>query len=145
MAITPSLTALLKQVAEATLTAVAPQFAPVAEVSLTVVDDEQIHELNRTYRGVDAPTDILSFAQLEGDELAAPPGGPVLLGDLVLSAERAVAQAQEYGHSLEREVAFLTCHGLLHLLGYDHETAEAEAEMMGKTEAILADLGLGRP
>lgn len=98
-------------------------------------------DLNKTYRGQDRPTDVLSFSQREGD--LANPDDP-LLGDIVISIDRALEQAQDYGHSPEREVAFLAVHGLLHLLGYDHEVAEDERVMMDRTEAILAPLGLTR-
>lgn len=115
-------------------------------VSVTLVDNPTIHELNREHRNVDRPTDVLSFSQLEGEELAAlPPGEPVPLGDLVISLERCQEQAEDYGHSFERELGFLVAHGTLHLLGYDHQTPEDEAEMMAKTEDVLAGLGLARP
>lgn len=126
-----------------------------AEVALTFVDDERIHELNRDYRGIDRPTDVLSFAMMdEGeDELEIifevedeseeiPMSG--MLGDIVISLERAKAQSEEYGHSLEREVGFLFVHGFLHLLGYDHETEADEAVMTAKQEAILQQAGLTR-
>lgn len=125
------------------------------EVALTFVDNAQIHELNREYRGIDRPTDVLSFAMNESvdeepeilyeleegenlDEL------PDMLGDIIISVERAKEQSEEYGHSLEREIGFLFVHGFLHLLGYDHQDAESEAEMMGKQEAVLAQVGLVR-
>jgi probable rRNA maturation factor len=112
-----------------------------AEVSVLLTDDAGIQRLNRQYRGREEPTDVLSFAQREGDD--ANPDDPVL-GDIVISVERAEAQAREYGHGVAREVGFLAVHGLLHLVGYDHETPEEEAEMMARTEAILAPLGLTR-
>ena len=130
-----------------------------AEVSVVVTGDDEIRRLNREYRGIDAPTDVLSFPLLEelGEELppGSPPGpqhalwtagegGAPALGDIVISLERAKAQAEEYGHSLQREIAFLTVHGLLHLLGYDHESEEPERVMRAKEEAILASLDLGR-
>lgn len=115
-------------------------------VSVTLVDNPTIHELNREHRNVDRPTDVLSFSQLEGEELAAlPPGEPVPLGDLVISLERCQEQAADYGHSFERELGFLVAHGMLHLLGFDHQTPEEEAEMMAKTEEVMAELGLARP
>lgn len=116
-----------------------------AEVSITFVDDDAITDLNRDHRGLHRPTDVLSFSQLEGEELAAlPEGEPVLLGDIVVSVERCVEQAADYGHSFERELGFLIAHGMLHLLGYDHQTPEDEAGMMAKTEEILGGLGLTR-
>ncbi|MEC0369899.1 rRNA maturation RNase YbeY [Paenibacillus chibensis] len=125
------------------------------EVALTFVDDEQIHELNKEYRGIDRPTDVLSFAmneftdeeldivyELEEDEELQ--DMPDMLGDIIISVNRAQAQSEEYGHSLERELGFLFVHGFLHLLGYDHQDQESEAEMMGKQEAVLAEVGLIR-
>jgi len=101
--------------------------------------------LNRYHRGIDQPTDVLSFSQLEGEELSALPAGePILLGDIVLSLERCAEQATDYGHSFERELGFLIAHGVLHLLGYDHQSAEEEAVMMAKTEEVLGGLGLVR-
>lgn len=116
-----------------------------AEVSITFVDDQQIKDLNRDHRGLNKPTDVLSFSQLEGEELAAlPEGEPVLLGDIVVSLERCAEQAADYGHSFDRELGFLVAHGMLHLLGLDHQTAEDEAAMMARTEEILGGLGLTR-
>ena len=110
------------------------------EVSLTLVDDVTIQNLNRDYRGVDAPTDVLSFSLEESreEEPAFEDLSAVkILGDIVISLETASRQSEEYGHSLEREVAFLTVHGLLHLLGYDHQRPEEEAEMEQMQEVIL--------
>ncbi|RKO66239.1 rRNA maturation RNase YbeY [Desulfofundulus salinus] len=114
-----------------------------AEVSLVFVDDEYIHRLNREYRGVDRPTDVLSFALQEGEPMPDA-GEETLLGDVVISLETARRQSEEYGHSFEREVAFLVAHGVLHLLGYDHLTEEEGRAMREKEEAVLARLGLGR-
>jgi probable rRNA maturation factor len=127
------------------LTAAADALGVTGEVSVLLTDNATIRELNRTWRGEDRPTDVLSFSQREGE---GPPGedpaGASLLGDIVVSVEQARLQAEAYGHSLRREVAFLTVHGFLHLVGYDHQTPEDEAEMMSRTEAILGPLGLGR-
>ena len=98
-------------------------------------------ELNRTYRGVDKTTDVLSFSQREGQNGDS---WDNLLGDVIISVEQARRQAIEYGHSLAREVGFLTVHGVLHLLGWDHENPEDEGRMMAKTEEILHSLGLTR-
>ncbi|TKH42192.1 rRNA maturation RNase YbeY [Paenibacillus sp. FSL R10-2782] len=125
------------------------------EVALTFVNDEQIHELNREYRGIDRPTDVLSFAMKEtlDEELEIiyepDDGGPLddvpdVLGDIIISVQTAQAQSEEYGHSIEREIGFLFVHGFLHLLGYDHQDEASEAEMMGKQEAVLAQVGLTR-
>lgn len=104
------------------------------EVAITLCDDRYIQELNRQFRHMDRPTDVLSFP-MEDEEL---------LGDIVISLPKAKAQAEEYGHSFERELGFLAVHGFLHLLGYDHDTPEAEREMFSKQEEILLKLGLSR-
>ena len=111
------------------------------EISVTLTDNESIHELNLEHRGVDRPTDVLSFPIFDEDDM----GGKTILGDIVLSLERAREQAEEFGHSFEREVAFLTVHSMLHLLGYDHEEGKAqESEMFTRQEAILCKMGLAR-
>lgn len=116
-----------------------------AEVSLTLVDNERIHALNRDYRGVDRPTDVLSFAlQEETEEPEIVDFEDDLLGDIIISVERARAQAEEYGHSLERELVYLAVHGTLHLLGYDHETEEEKAEMRHQEETVMNRIGLFR-
>lgn len=108
------------------------------EVSVTFVDNERIRELNSEYRNIDRETDVLSFPT--GDT-----GEGVTLGDVVISLEKAKAQAEEYGHSLEREIAFLTVHSVLHLLGYDHETGEEdEKEMFCRQDEIMDKLGITR-
>ncbi|AUW93218.1 MAG: rRNA maturation RNase YbeY [Sulfobacillus thermosulfidooxidans] len=112
-----------------------------AEVSVVLTNDEAVHALNREYRGVDRPTDVLSFSQREGED--ANPDDPVL-GDIVISLDRVAAQAADYGHSFERELGFLTVHGVLHLLGWDHELPDEEQRMMAKTEEILGGIGLSR-
>ncbi|GGA20483.1 rRNA maturation RNase YbeY [Paenibacillus physcomitrellae] len=125
------------------------------EVALTFVDNKQIHELNRDYRGIDRPTDVLSFAMNESldeePEIIYEIGEdeqaelfPDMLGDIIISMERAKEQSEDYGHSFERELGFLFVHGFLHLLGYDHQDEASEAEMMGKQEAVLAEAGLVR-
>ncbi len=121
------------------------QYLNACEVSLTYTDNEQIHALNLEYRGVDKPTDVLSFPLMdfsgESDEPVA--DEPVVsLGDIVISLERAREQAEEYGHSFEREVAFLTVHSMLHLLGYDHMEEEEERDMRARQTAIMDILGL---
>ena len=127
----------------------AESVAGAIELGVLVTDDAELHRLNRDYRGVDAPTDVLSFAGEEEAEDAPgfvrPPDAPRYLGDLAISYERVVAQAQEYGHSRERELAFLTVHGVLHLLGYDHERGpEDEAAMRAREEAVMGAIGLPR-
>ena len=113
------------------------------EVSITFTDDESIHCLNLKYRGIDRPTDVLSFP-LEEDIKNSRVRGPIMLGDIVISLERAVAQAEEYGHSFQREAAFLCIHSMLHLLGYDHELGEVEdADMRRRQREIIESIGLG--
>lgn len=145
--VTPELTEMVRRVVAGTISEAAPHLQERAEVAVTFVDDAEIQALNQEHREIDRPTDVLSFPQLEGEEIADPPsdaGMPVLLGDIVISLERAQEQAAEYGHSFAREVGFLAAHGALHLLGYDHDTPEAEAAMHAKAEAVLAGLGLQR-
>ncbi|HEY7066232.1 MAG TPA: rRNA maturation RNase YbeY [Chloroflexota bacterium] len=119
-------------------------------VDVRVTDDAAIHALNREHRGVDRPTDVLSFplqdatAEGEGAAFVLPPSAVDHLGDIVLSWPRAVAQAAEYGHTVEREAAYLAVHGLLHLLGYDHEAPADAAVMRAHEEAVMARLGLPR-
>lgn len=114
-----------------------------AEVSLVFVDDAYIQGLNFQYRGLDRPTDVLSFAMLEGEPL---PGEEeeLVLGDVVISLQSARRQAEDYGHSFLREAAFLTAHGVLHLLGYDHQDEQGQAVMRRKEEEVLARLNLSR-
>lgn len=112
------------------------------EVSLSFVDNKEIHQLNRDYRGVDRATDVLSFPMLTDDfevELEEES-----LGDIVVSLERALEQSVEYNHSFEREVCFLICHSMFHLLGYDHDNDENTKEMRFKEEHILNKLGITR-
>ena len=106
-----------------------------AEVSVTLVDDAKIHEMNQKFRGVDRPTDVLSFPLFDEEPNAE---GRVMLGDIVISLERAAEQAKEIGNSFEREVAFLVIHSTLHLLGYDHERSEddEEAQCLAQREII---------
>lgn len=123
-----------------------------AEVSITIVDNAEIQQLNREYRDKDAVTDVLSFPILEFDEDGEIidcdydfDGEQVMLGDIVLSAQRAMTQAEEFGHSFVREMAFLTAHSMLHLLGYDHvDDPAGEAVMCEKQAAVLDSLGITR-
>ena len=117
------------------------------EISVTFVDNAGIREINNTYRDIDKETDVLSFPMTdEGEDFTLDPEtGCYMLGDIVISLEKALAQADEYGHSFKREVAFLTVHSMLHLLGYDHERSEEEErEMFGKQEIVLEAMGLTR-
>ncbi len=121
-------------------------FEGSAEISVTFVDDEQIKELNKKHRDIDKSTDVLSFPLGENGKYDVnPETGAKILGDIVISMETAVRQAEEYGHPLQREVAFLTVHSMLHLLGYDHVNGGLEAvHMREKEEAVLTQLGLKR-
>ena len=147
---TGAVQALLERVIPAALDA--EGVAVPCEVDVLFTDDAGIHEINLEQRGVDRPTDVLSFPMFEfspGDkpraEDADPATGLVPLGDMVLSLERAREQAAEYGHSLEREAAYLAVHSVLHLLGYDHmDEGPMKAQMRQREEAILSQLGITR-
>ena len=129
-----------------------------AEAELILTDPENIRRMNREFRGIDRETDVLSFPMTEyhvpasfdfleteaGDDCFNPDTGELLLGDIVISVPRAEAQAEEYGHSLRREYAFLIAHSMLHLLGYDHMSPEEAAVMEQKQEAALQALGITR-
>ena len=122
------------------------QFEGSAEISVSIVDDEQIHALNKEYRNVDRSTDVLSFPLgVDGVYDINNDTGAQMLGDIVISIEHAQKQAELYGHSFDREIAFLTVHSMLHLLGYDHEAGGLElVRMREKEEAVLTQLGLTR-
>ena len=142
--ITYALKMLVRRAVEATLDY--EQYNNPCEVSVTFTDNEQIRGLNRRFRNIDRATDVLSFPLFDYDGVSDEP--PVdeligMLGDIVLSLEQAECQAREYGHSFEREVAFLTVHSMLHLLGYDHETSEEdEADMRARQRAVMEKMGL---
>ena len=112
------------------------------DVCVLITDAEEIQSLNRTYRKIDRVTDVLTFPAWEGEAILCPPDE--YLGDIAICYERAVEQAEEYNHSLERELAFLAVHGSLHLMGYDHMTSEDEVAMFAKQEEVLVSLGLTR-
>lgn len=124
------------------------------EISVTVTGNDDIQELNRDYREIDRVTDVLSFPMWDYDGRGAaevlsfaeadPDTHEVCLGDIVICLPRAKEQAEEYGHSLKRELAFLTAHSMLHLLGYDHMVPEEETVMFAKQEAVLSLLGINR-
>ncbi|MBQ3774026.1 MAG: rRNA maturation RNase YbeY [Pseudobutyrivibrio sp.] len=127
-----------------------------AEVSVTITDDDGIQTINKEFRQIDSPTDVLSFPMIEyknagdfseieeNDDLFNPESGEVILGDIVLNVQRIYKQAEEYGHSILREYAFLIAHSMLHLFGFDHMT-EAEASVMEqKQREILNILGISR-
>ena len=119
-------------------------FEDSAEVNVTLVNDEMIKEMNSKFRSIDASTDVLSFPLGENGEYDVnPETGAKMLGDIVISVEHALSQADLYGHGIEREVAFLTVHSMLHLLGYDHEQGGLEKTVMReKEEQVLEALGL---
>ncbi len=121
------------------------------DIAVTLTDNEDIREINNNYRGIDRETDVLSFPMLEFDTPGAIFATPedyeddkLVLGDIIISVEKAYAQAEEYGHSPEREFAFLAAHSVLHLLGYDHMTEEEEKIMFEKQELSLKNIGLSR-
>jgi probable rRNA maturation factor len=122
------------------------------EVNVMLTDDKGIQRVNQLMRGVDKPTDVLSFPMFDMPAGSLPTigwtdpdSGLIPLGDMCISLERAQAQAQEFGHSVEREVSYLTVHSVLHLLGYDHlDEGEQKAQMRAREEAILASLGITR-
>ncbi|MCL2088057.1 MAG: rRNA maturation RNase YbeY [Oscillospiraceae bacterium] len=116
-----------------------------AEVSVSFIDDKDMRKLNFSFRGIDETTDVLSFPMItDGEHDLNVETGARILGDIVISIERAVSQADLYGHSLMREVGFLTVHSMYHLLGYDHKENTTEAAIMReKEEAILTELGYG--
>ncbi len=141
----PELEAVMEQIAAESLRY--ERFLEECEISISIVDDAEIQQINRQFRGIDRPTDVLSFPQLtfaEGEKMERNENGEVMLGDIIISLERAKAQAEEYGHSLKREIAFLTAHSMLHLLGYDHMEPEEEAEMFARQKAILEIAGIPR-
>ena len=138
--VTPKMKALIKRVVNASLDY--EGFERPCEISVTLTDNKTIHGINKEHRGVDRPTDVLSFPIFD-DEFDN--GELCVLGDIVLSLEKAASQAEEYGHSFERELAFLCVHSMLHLLGYDHEEGAAEeSEMFEKQEQILTLMGISR-
>lgn len=128
-----------------------------AQVSLLLTGDDEIHRLNYLHRNIDRPTDVLSFPAVDypspgvfdflenqGADAFDPDSGELLLGDIVLSADKIEQQAEAYGHSLKREYAFLITHSLLHLIGYDHETSEEARQMEALQEEILSQMGILR-
>lgn len=128
-----------------------------AQVSILITDDDEIHRINLEQRQIDRPTDVLSFPMVNyetpgdfsfleeySEDCFDPDSGELLLGDIVISADKVAAQAEEYGHSRRREYAFLIAHSMLHLMGYDHMTPEDAAEMERLQEEILQQLGISR-
>lgn len=132
------------------------EFPYEAEVDLTLTDDEAIHELNRTYRSIDRATDVLSFPLIEYpsagdfseledcDDFFSPESGEAMLGDIVISVDHVREQAESFGHSLKREYAFLICHSMLHLMGYDHMEDDERIEMEAEQKRIMEALQINR-
>lgn len=117
------------------------------EISISIVDNTEIQQINKQFRNIDRPTDVLSFPMLtftENEIIEKNENGEIVLGDIIISLERAEEQAKEYGHSLKREIAFLTAHSMLHLLGYDHMEPKEEKEMFTKQKEILEAAGIPR-
>lgn len=110
------------------------------EFNIIIVDNEYIHNLNRDYRGIDRPTDVITFALEDNKDFVALDHR--VLGDIYISLDKAIEQAEEYGHGLKREICFLAVHGFLHLLGYDHMKKEEEEVMFGLQEVILNEAGI---
>lgn len=123
------------------------EFNEDCEISLSIVTNEEIHDINKRFRNIDSPTDVLSFPQLtfeEGEEADVNENGEIVLGDIIISIDRAKEQAEEYGHSLKRELAFLSVHSMLHLMGYDHMVPEEEEDMFRRQKEILIEAGIPR-
>lgn len=143
MTVTPQMEKIVTLVLEKT--AELHNVQPGTEVSVALVDDEYIRSLNREYRGKDCSTDVLSFSLTEGEEPDIIDGPEEeLLGDIIISLDTTIRQAEEFGHSVERELAFLTVHGMLHLLGYDHEQEAERQDMRSAEEEVLLALQLVR-
>ncbi len=120
------------------------KFLTECEISVSIVTNEEIQAINREFRNIDKATDVLSFPQLtfeEGEIADVNEKNEIVLGDIIISIDKAQQQAEEYEHSLEREVAFLTIHSMLHLMGYDHMEPEEEKEMIQKQKLILQKTG----
>ena len=132
------------------------QFPYDVEISLTITDSEGIHAINKEFRQIDAPTDVLSFPMLDydtpgefdflddNDDAFNPESGECILGDIVLNTERIISQAADFGHSVKREYAFLIAHSMMHLFGFDHMSEAEAADMEARQEHVLAELGITR-
>lgn len=150
---TPEQQTLWQQRLSRWLTHLQPRLEPalrqsVYELSLRLTDDAEVHQLNRDFRGIDRPTDVLSFAALEADPIPGPPDAepePLYLGDIIISLETAARQAVAGGHTQAVEDAWLAAHGLLHLLGWDHPDDEAAIAMLELQEELLRAVGLEPP
>lgn len=143
--VTDDLTSLIKSVCDTALSYEECEFD--AQISVTLTDNNTIHEINAEHRGIDRPTDVLSFPMLEFNENGIADssefeydGDFVMLGDIVISVEQAIIQAKEFGHSITREIAFLTAHSMLHLLGYDHELSDEDDALMRQKQNDLLNI-----
>ena len=143
--INPKIMEIINSVAEESLRY--EDFDLDCEVSVSFVTNDEIHTINKHFRNIDRETDVLSFPQLtfeENEEISRNEEGEIILGDIIISVEKALEQSKEYGHSFEREMAFLTAHSMLHLMGYDHMTPEEEKDMFKRQKDILENLGISR-
>ncbi len=143
--INPKIMEIINSVAEESLRY--EDFDLNCEVSVSFVTNDEIHTINKHFRNIDRETDVLSFPQLtfeENEEISRNEEGEIILGDIIISVEKALEQSKEYGHSFEREMAFLTAHSMLHLMGYDHMTPEEEKDMFKRQKDILENLGISR-
>lgn len=142
-ALTHELKTVLKKVCTGVLKSEKINFS--SEISITLVDNQRIKRLNKKHRNIDRETDVLSFPMFEREDFPKlPRDEQIPLGDIVISIEKTAQQARNYGHSFEREFAFLTAHSMLHLLGYDHEILSEEKDMFARQEKVLDDLGFKR-
>lgn len=144
-ALTDGLKSLLEKVCNESLNY--EEFELDCEISLSLVTNDEIYEINKQFRNIDSPTDVLSFPQLtfeEGETADVNENGEIVLGDIIISIDRAKEQAEEYGHSLERELAFLAVHSMLHLMGYDHMEQDEEEDMFRRQKEILINAGVPR-
>lgn len=134
----------LETVEKVVLSAIEKEKLVDVSFNLIIVDNEYIHDLNKTYRGIDRETDVITFALEDEDSLIVPVEEGRNLGDIYISIDKARSQAEEYGHGLLRELSFLAVHGFYHLLGYDHMTPEEEKVMFAKQEEVLEEYGITR-
>ena len=134
----------LETVEKVLLSAIKKEQLEDVTFNLIIVDNEYIHEINKTYRGIDRETDVITFALEDEDSIVVPDQVVRNLGDIYISIDKARMQAEEYGHGLLRELSFLAVHGFYHLLGYDHMTPEEEKVMFQKQEEVLEEYGITR-
>ena len=134
----------LETVEKVLLSAIKKEQLEDVTFNLIIVDNEYIHEINKTYRGIDRETDVITFALEDEDSIIVPEDVVRNLGDIYISIDKARSQAEEYGHGLLRELSFLAVHGFYHLLGYDHMNPEDEKVMFEKQEEVLEEYGITR-